>query len=91
MSDRPELINNSIGYLVRKGLEFSGALVVVGFVLSVVANQLVFSHWHLDFLQVASPADVMMSGISLGLGLSAILIPAFTVIFFMILGLEKIP
>lgn len=38
---------------------------VLAFVVAVALNQLVFAEWGLNFLQVATPSDVIMSGLQM--------------------------
>lgn len=60
-----------IGVLPRRFLTWTVQLVsiagMLGFVVGVGLNSLVFSAWGLNFLQLATPSDVIMSGFEIAL------------------------
>lgn len=56
-----------LGNALRVLVEIVSILLIAGFLLSSVANHLVFVEWGLDFLLHASPTDVLMSGLSLSI------------------------
>ncbi|WP_069337162.1 hypothetical protein [Sphingobium yanoikuyae] len=45
--------------------EIASLLGIIGFILGVWLNISVFKHWNLQFLMVATPADVVMSGLQI--------------------------
>lgn len=59
--------------------EFSAACAFLGFFLSILLHALVFSKWKIDFVQIASPSDVLMSGMGFFVGLGLPLIAALFV------------
>lgn len=74
---------------LRLTAEVSAVASVVAFVLSCVINGIVFAKWGHDFLQLASPSDVVMSGLRI---LSAIAIPigvAVTLAWIGVMGLQR--
>ena len=40
-------------------------IAAVGFLISIVANSIIFNAWELDFLQIATPNDIIISGLSI--------------------------
>jgi hypothetical protein len=50
-------------YTVSIIASITSILLIIGFILSVIVNSIVFSSWNLPFLQIASPSDVLMSGL----------------------------
>lgn len=52
-------------HLGKRLTEYFSVVTAASFALSIVANQAVFDGWGLNFLQLATFADVVMSGLSL--------------------------
>jgi hypothetical protein len=61
----PARPRGDLGRLVRWTGEFLSVAAALSFLLSVWANQLVFERWGLSFLQLATLADVVTSGLNL--------------------------
>ncbi|NML05323.1 hypothetical protein [Sphingomonas sp. G-3-2-10] len=76
--------------LFRITAELSAILSFIAFAVSVWVNSIVFSHWGQDFLQLASPTDVLMSGMRLfGYFLGPLVVAlALTAIFPLLNGLS---
>lgn len=55
--------------ILRKHLIFAAEIATLfstaAFMLSVVLNNIIFSNWNINYLQVASPSDVLMGGLDL--------------------------
>jgi hypothetical protein len=68
--------------IIRKftkyGPETSVIFVALGFIISCSMNYFIFKEWGLEFLQVASPSDVLMSGLKMS---GILLFPFFFAVF----------
>lgn len=62
---RPRLERPSSERLGKRLAEYFSIVTAASFALSILANQAVFDRWGLNFLQLATFADVVMSGLSL--------------------------
>lgn len=65
-----------IGNILRYAAQATAALTLAGFTISVIANSIIFRDWGLNFLQIATPTDVVLSGFSIAIGM----LPALVVV-----------
>jgi hypothetical protein len=67
MSEDEPLVSSSSA--AKRQLLFAGEIATVlsalAFLVSAVLNRLIFSNWNINYLQIASPADVLMGGLDL--------------------------
>lgn len=92
MNDQLEqnAVSISVDLVVKRLIEASSVLLLVGFVASLIINGFVFSRWSISYLGVASTSDVLMDGMyflfDLGYALIAVV---FGLVGPRIVGLES--
>ncbi len=80
-TDGAESSPDSLSSALKLIAEVSAGLAFVGFLISICLHILVFNQWRIDFLHVASPSDVLMSGMgfAIGMGIPLLFSIAFVV------------
>jgi len=81
-------VSGLLAKILRNTAQASALIALIGFIVSVIANSIIFNDWRLNFLQVATPTDVVVSGFSIAIGM---LPGIFTIIagFFLAYFIEK--
>lgn len=57
--------NTPMMFTTRNLAEMISVAGVIGFFVSVVSQTLTFESWNINFLEIASPSDVIMSGLQI--------------------------